>query len=301
LTWADETSADEAQIAKLIEQLGSPTFEEREAALKSLRQLGQKVLGPLAEARNHKSPEVRSRAAMLLRQLDLVPLQTAFVAFARQPDEKLSLEEGMWLISRIVNRSAQRALMEKQLDALANSVRKKLGPDVVPRTIAPERLVAVLCEVVFEDEKFDGNEADYHNPDNSSLERVLQTKKGLPILLSHLVVAVGRRLEVPIVGLPTPGRYIVKYDGQQAPPGFAKKDIYFDPYGHGRVLTEEIREQLFPGIVLERIKPQSARDDLIRMLHNIESHLFGRDETDKAYLAVEFRIALQEQAPANKE
>lgn len=298
---ADEPPAPDAtQITKLIEQLGAPGFQNREDALKALRQIGQTAHEQLHEARNHKSAEVRSRVAILLRHLDVLPMKDAFQAFAKQPDDKLNLEEGMWLISRIVNRNAQRQPMERQLDALANAVRKKLGEGISPKTVDPERLVTVIRQVLFEDEKFGGNDEDYSNPDNSSLERVLQTKKGLPILLSHVVITVARRLDVPIVGLPTPGRYIVKYDSRKTPPGFSRKDIFIDPYGQGRVLSYDDRQDLF-GSSVDHIAPQSARDDLLRMLNNIETHLFGRDETDKAYLAVEFRLALQEHAPASKE
>ena len=296
---ADDADAanDPERIEKLIEQLGADAFDSREEAVNALRTIGDPARAQLLDARNHKSAEVRSRAAALVRQLDVVPLVEAFQKFAAQPDEKLDLEEGMWLISRILNKDAQRVSMAKRLDALADSVRKKLGDGVAPNSVSPERLVAVLREVLFTDEKFGGNFDDYQNPANSSLEKVLQTKKGLPIVVSHVAVAVGRRLDVPIVGLPTNGRYIVKYDGRKAP-GSPANDIYFDPFDDGKVLTREDRAALFPGTDPDRmVGAQSPRQDLIRMLNNMESHLFHRDEIDRAYQAVEFRVALQQNAP----
>ena len=244
---ADDTAGpdDSARIAKLIEQLGSDAFGEREAAVNALRKIGVAAREHLLDARHHKSAEVRSRAAALVRQQDVFPLVEAFQAFAQQPEEKLDLEEGMWLISRILNKDVQRVPLAKQLDALADAVRKKLGRDVVPKSVEPERLVNVLREVLFTDEKFGGNVDDYQNPSNSSLEKVLQTKRGLPIVVSHLVIAVGRRLDVPIVGVPTGGRYIVKYDGRKGP-GAPRQDIYFDPFDNGKLLTREDRAAMFP-------------------------------------------------------
>ncbi len=296
---ADDTAApdDSARIAKLIEQLDSDAFQEREAAVNALRKTGTAARDHLLDARNHKSPEVRSRAAALVRQLDVRPLVEAFQAFAQQPEEKLDLEEGMWLIARILNKDVQRVPLAKQLDALADAVRKKLGRDVVPKSVEPERLVNVLREVLFTDEKFGGNVDDYQNPVNSSLEKVLQTKRGLPIVVSHLVIAVGRRLDVPIVGVPTGGRYIVKYDSRKGP-GAPRDDIYLDPFDNGKVLSREDRAAMFPGFDPDRmVEPQSRRLDLIRMLNNLESHLFSRDETDRAYQAVQFRAALEQYAP----
>ena len=285
---------ESARISKLVQQLGSALFDEREAAATELRQMGQAAFPQLTIALNHKSVEVRSRAAAILRPQLRIPLQAAIQKFAEQPEEKLELEEGMWLISRILNPQVDRASLTRQLDELAKAVRKKLG-NADPKSIDPQRTVAALREVLFDDEKFGGNFTDYTNPENSSLEKVLASRKGLPILVSHVVIAVARRLDVPIVGLPTSGRYIVKYDGQRAPAGFPKEDIVFDPYDNGKVLSREDRMELFPGADPDNLtKPATRRETLIRMLNNLESHLFQRDETDMAYVALEFRVALQD-------
>ena len=292
---ADDQAADlhAPAISNLIEQLGSAFFEEREAAAKELRVLGKQAMPLLQEARNHKSAEIRSRVAALLRQ-QVLPLAEVIQAFAKQRDDDLNLEEGMWLIARILNPDVPQTTLTRQLDQLAAAVRKKLG-DVEPKSVAPDRMVAVLREVLFDQEKFGGNFDDYQNPANSSLEKVLETKQGLPILVSHVVVAVGRRLELPIVGVPTAGRYIVKYDGKRAAPGLPTQDIFLDPFNNGKVLTRTDRMESFPDHDPDRmVEPQSSRRDLIRMLNNLESHLFNRDEITKAYQAVEFRVALEE-------
>lgn len=294
-TRADElgTDLDSPAISKLIEQLGSAFFEEREVAAKELRRLGKQAIPLLQEARTHKSAEIRSRVAALLRQQALT-LREAIQAFAKQRDEDLKLEEGMWLIARILNPDVQQATLTRQLDQLADSVRKKLGKEE-PKTVAPDRMVTVLREVLFDQEKFGGNFDDYQNPANSSLEKVLETKQGLPILVSHVVIAVGRRLDLPIVGVPTAGRYIVKYDGKRAAPSFPNQDIFLDPFNNGKILTRLDRMESFPDHDPDRmVDAQSPRRDLIRMLNNMESHLFNRDEITKAYQAVEFRVALEQ-------
>jgi len=296
---SESSPPQQRRIGQLIEQLGSESFKERESAVAELRALGDAARGELLEARHHKSAEVRSRASALIRQLDVVPLLDAFQAFARQPDEKLDLEEGMWLISRILNKDVQRLHLARQLDQLADAVRQKLGRQTDPKSVDPEILVETLRETLFTDAEFNGNINDYNNPANSSLEHVLKLKRGLPILLSHVVIAVGKRLDVPIVGVPTSGRYIIKYDGKRAPAGFSQADIFIDPFNGGKVLSREDRMDLFPTSDPDKlVEPQSRRKDLIRMLNNLESHLFNRDEVDGGYQAVQFRQALEAQAPA---
>ncbi|MBC8113898.1 MAG: hypothetical protein H7062_05950, partial [Candidatus Saccharimonas sp.] len=190
--------------------------------------------------------------------------------------------------------------LSKPLDALAAKVRERLGKDIVPKTADPKLLIAALRGVLFDDEKFTGNFNDYGNPDNSSLARVLATRKGLPITVSHVVVAVGERLEVPLVGVPTPNRYIVKYEGRRAPVGFPREDIFLNPFDDGKVLSRVDREQMFPGLDPDGLpEPSTKRLVLIRMLNNLETHLFNRDEIDRAYQALAFRQLLEQHAPNN--
>lgn len=293
-----ETSPSREEIVLLIERLGAPEFGEREAAMKHLINLGAAAREELARAKSNESAEVRSRAAAILKLIDKPPSIEELKALATQPDEKLDLEQGMWLISRIVDSGAKREELTKPLDALAAKVRERIGKDVTPKTADPKLVIAALRSVLFDDEKFAGNVDDYSNPDNSSLARVLATRKGLPIALSHVVVAVGERLEIPLVGVPTPGRYIVKYEGRRAPTGFPRDDIFLNPFEGGAILSRVDREQMFPGLDPDRLaETTSMRLVLIRMLNNLETHLFNRDEIDRAYQALAFRQLLEQHGP----
>ena len=299
---ADESAEIEKpspdEIARLIERLGASEFEERESATRRLLNLGAAVREELVRAKNSESAEVRLRAAALLKLIDKPPAIEELKALASQPDDKLDLEQGMWLIARIVDPGVRREELTKPLDALAAKVRERLGKDIAPKTADPKLVVAALRSVLFDDEKFTGNVDDYGNPDNSSLARVLATRKGLPITLSHVVVGVGERLEIPLVGVPTSGRYIVKYEGRRAPTGFPRDDIFLNPFDEGRILSRVDREQMFPGFDPDGLpEPSTKRLVLVRMLNNLESHLFNRDEIDRAYQALAFRQLLEQHAP----
>jgi WD40 repeat protein len=63
--------ADAAAIARLIDQLGSAKFKEREAAMKALADLGELAWDALAQAAaNHAELEIRLRAQKLLSTLE---------------------------------------------------------------------------------------------------------------------------------------------------------------------------------------------------------------------------------------
>jgi regulator of sirC expression with transglutaminase-like and TPR domain len=194
----------------------------------------------------------------------------------------------MWLIARILNPEVKKQDLSRQLDALADRVRKQLGKGVEPANADPQVVVAALRQVLNVEQGFTGNMEDYNHPDNSSLERVLATKKGLPILLSHVAIAASRRLGVPIVGVPASGRYIIKYDGSQAPAGFAKDDIYLNPFEDFKILTREDRARAFPIHDPDTmVPPDTAREALTRMLRNLIPDLENRGETAKLRQAQE--------------
>ena len=263
-----------AQIDRLIGQLDADTFDVRERASRDLAEIGWPALAALRKARQHASAEVRFRAKALVEALTVGVRRREFAQFCCLPDDKLDLEHGMWLIARILDPQVNQRDQTRQLDEIAARVRQRLGKGVEPATEDPQKVVAAVRQVLFVDDGFTGNVADYNHPDNSSLPRVLATKKGLPILLSHLTMAVARRLRVPIVGVPAPGRYLVKYDGAQAPAGFPQDDIFFTPFEAGRLLTEAERPAA--------VAAYTNREELTRMLRNLVSALDTREGmTDK--------------------
>jgi hypothetical protein len=64
-----EPAPDDKAIARLIEQLGSDTFEDREAAQKALDAIGAPALKALQEASKAGDAEVRKRAAALAERI----------------------------------------------------------------------------------------------------------------------------------------------------------------------------------------------------------------------------------------
>jgi uncharacterized protein (TIGR03067 family) len=87
--WAEPPATTE--VGRLIKQLGSEKFSEREAAAKRLEEIGEAALGPLrAAAAQRDDPEVRLRAMRLL-----VVIEGRLVALDRRRDyERL---RGTWV------------------------------------------------------------------------------------------------------------------------------------------------------------------------------------------------------------
>lgn len=270
------------KIGHLIEQLDADEYAIREAASQQLTELGNAAKPAVEAAQKHPSAEVRYRIAVIQERMKIEPLRRLrqeLAEFAARPDAELDVEQGMFLLSRILDEQVKKEDLARQLDEIALKVRGQLGKDTNPAKADPKLAVDALRHVLFTDCGFRGNEEDYTNPNNCSLAKILETKKGRPVFISHLMIAVARRLEIPIVGLPVTGMYIVKYDGSRAPAGFPKEDIFIHPYERGRILTREDRQKDYPGYDPDiMVAPGTSREVIERMLNNASNTLASRDQ-----------------------
>jgi regulator of sirC expression with transglutaminase-like and TPR domain len=181
------------------------------------------------------------------------------------------------------------------LDALAAHVMVEVeahGEEDCGPLARLEALRHVLSEV----EGFRGNDDDYGAPDNSFLDCVLATKKGLPISLSVVYLEVARRADIPLFGVPFPGHFLVACESRG-------RALVLDPFHGGQILTEAGCEQL-----LERVAPQLKFDrkmlepapvELIafRMLSNLRRTYLERDEPEACLRVVDLLLLLAPDHP----
>jgi hypothetical protein len=132
---------------------------------------------------------------------------------------------------------------------------------------------------------FVGNRAEYYDPENSLLTRVLDRHAGIPISLSVIMMEVGRRLGVPghfLVGLvPTNGEI---------------PEVFADPFHEGRILTAVQCEELFhqlagvhqtflPGF-LAPVHPMAIVE---RMLNNLKVVYVARSDNSALHKIMTLR------------
>jgi len=290
-------------VAAWMRDLDDDRFAVRQRAERRLLDLGAAALPRLQAARGGDSAEARRRAERICQTIKRRGVLRDFRRLSEQTDREIDLEQGMWLIGRVIDPACDRAACDRRLDELAARVRARLSGDLPPRLADPRDVVAAVRQVLFVEEGFTGNVADYQNPGNSSLAQVLETRRGLPILLSHVVVAVGKRLDVPLVGIPIPKRYMLKYDGRRAPPGYPQDDIIVNAFDSGRVLTRTELERVAVelGVVLDYeryLRPDGRRAALDRMLKNLIEDLEFSGCLEEAQLAEECQSLLDYDAAA---
>lgn len=158
-----------------------------------------------------------------------------------------------------------------QLDSYANSV----------EATTPHELMIAL----FGSGEFSGNIGNYYDPHNSLLPSVLQHRRGNPITLSTLAMAVGRRLEIPLDGISMPGHFLLSSPGARG--------VWFDPFHAGAIRHQDDINEFFhqlhgdaATLMPEHLQTVGPAAILGRMLNNLRfiySHL--KSSADLAWVA----------------
>lgn len=151
-----------------------------------------------------------------------------FAELVRGPSEVLeaSLDEACLLIATHARPDLDVEAYRSRLDDLAAACEAPLLAEVT------RHLYAV--------EGFRGNDDDYYDPRNSYLDQVIDRRVGIPITLAVVLLEVGRRLGIPLVGVGMPGHFLVRLEGEPA--------VYLDPFDGGRLLGWSDCEALFRGV-----------------------------------------------------
>lgn len=180
-----------------------------------------------------------------------------------------------------------------RLDALADGFRTS------GRTLTGDPLHdgRALASYLSEDQGFVGDAETYHDPRNGLLSSVLDRKRGLPITLSILYVAIGRRLRLPVYPIALPGHVCAGIGGGERP-------VVLDPFHRGVTLDEgqlaERVEALTGGELAFRrqmLRPAETTSLIRRVLNNLTRDFAAMHQYAQALWSVEVKLALPNSVP----
>jgi regulator of sirC expression with transglutaminase-like and TPR domain len=199
-----------------------------------------------------------------------VPTPLGYFAALVRDDEGLPLLEAAASIAQDEYPDLDVQQVLGDVDQLLARARRRCG-DVTD----PLQRLRVLNQFFFRDMGFGGNVNNYYDPDNSYLNVVLRTRRGIPITLAVLWLELAQGLGLKARGINFPGHFMVKVnlpDGQAV----------IDPFTGQSLSREDLSERLEPykrrhglvddfdvpvGLYLQAATP---RDILARMLRNLK-------------------------------
>ena len=161
----------------------------------------------------------------------------------------------------------------------------------------PRSALDRLRGFLFEEAGFRGNADDYYDPRNSCLNDVLDRQLGIPITLSLLVMEVGRRVGLEILGIGLPGHFCV---GARV----GDELMLLDPFGGGRRLARDEAEAIASRAVGRQVEltdahftPTTKAQIVVRMLRNLQGIYARREDWEKALAVIDRLLVLEADAP----
>ncbi len=182
------------------------------------------------------------------------------------------------------------------VDQLLARLKRRLPADAP----ALQRL-RLLNQFFFHDLSFGGNVNDYYDPDNSYLNAVLRTRRGIPITLAVLWLELAAGLGLNARGVAFPGHFMVKVN-------LPKGQVVIDPISGQSLSREELAERLEPfrqrgslsddfevpiGLYLKSSPP---RDIITRMLRNLKDIHKSQEDLPRLIAVLDRLIVLQPDA-----
>jgi regulator of sirC expression with transglutaminase-like and TPR domain len=252
---------DVTRVKSLIYLLDDEDDSIYSSAKDHLLQSGEEVLPVLESYLQSDDSLMQRRLREIFDAISLNAFKEQLRRYCEKHKDDLDLEEGAFLIAKHAFPSVDMRVYSDLLNFFAAELQPRLDPSE-----QPEELVLKIGGYFSREKGFSGNESDYYNTDNHYINKVIETKRGVPIALSVIYMLVLRRLNFPVEGVGMPGHFIVKYN-------FGKKSLLADPFNSGKILSiDDCKKNLSKlGYIFktEYLEPVTNRQILERMLRNL--------------------------------
>ena len=210
------------------------------------------------------------------------------------PESDWSLSEAALLVAQQLQPELDRQQYRRKLEDMVATlaVRVDLASTVQAK-------LAQLNRYFYDELGFIGNAADYYNPENSYLNKVLDYHRGIPITLSLLYMKLADAIGLDVMGVNFPGRFLVAMIIDDD-----RKII--DPYDQGKLLDragllallKSAGADKHPGDGLDSyLVPTTNRIFLVRLLRNLKNIFIEQQNVESGMIVIEMILSLLPESP----
>lgn len=111
--------------------------------------------------------------------------------------------------------------------------------------LTPLEKTYIFNQILFEVHGFSGNKKDFHAPQNSYINNVLDTKKGNPLSLSIIYSYLAQELDIPIKGVNLPSHFVLAFEDTNQIMKIANPEednfgilFYINPFSKGSIFNK---------------------------------------------------------------
>lgn len=188
------SKSNKREIESLIYLLEDPDPEVQTGVKQRFRELGEHAVPLLDQFRAESVKD--SEKETINNIIYNITAGTVIEEFAEIIEsgvhDRKQLEGALFTLCKFGNPTLRVREYKKKLDNLT----AQIGSDIAYTPSINEKM-QILLQYIFRDLRFRGDSSDYHNTDNAYLDRVIDRRKGLPIMLSCVVMFIARRLDLP--------------------------------------------------------------------------------------------------------
>ena len=187
---------------------------------------------------------------------------------------------------------------EEKIRSKINQIKQDVWIELNDDLTAFEK-IKVLNHIIFNLHEYKGDRKDYHNPKNSFINRVLDSKKGSPLSIGILYAVIAQGLDIPVYGVNLPHHFILAYEDEFlanfAPEEMATPGIlfYVNTFSGGAVFGKQDVLDFLKQIEIEPkeefFKPCSNIAIVKRMITNI---CYSYEKVNKPEKEAHFRELL---------
>lgn len=216
---------------------------------------------------------MQKRIEGIIHTIQFKALQNALKYWAE--NEQDDLFKGCSIIARYQYPDLDENKLRKQLHQIKQDVWLELHDDLT----ALEK-VKIINHILFEVHQFGGNITNYHAPQNSFINVVLETKKGNPVMLSIIYTLICKELNIPVYGVNLPQHFVLAYVNDMTnlfdPSHKTLSDnilFYINPFSKGLIFNQADIDSFIKQLKIEPetkyYLPCSNLDIIKRILNNL--------------------------------
>lgn len=140
----------------------------------------------------------------------------------------------------LVSRYQYPDLDEDEIRRQIELIKKDIWLELNPNLTAFEK-IRVINHIIFDVHGFTGNTSNYHAPQNSYINNVIESKRGNQLLISILYSCIAQGLNIPVYGVNLPEHFILAYLDE-----YTKREnqdeeepilFYINPFSRGAVFS----------------------------------------------------------------
>lgn len=264
---------NQSEITALIDLLDDPDQDIFNNIRDRLMSYGEEIIPELESAWEASFNNlVQTRIEEIIHIIQFSNVRDKLAAWAKT--ENPNLMEGAILVAKYQYPDLDEERVTNKIEVIKRDIWLELNPNLT----ALEK-VRVINHIIFEIHGFAGNTANFHAPQNSYLNNVLETKKGNPLSLSILYSVIAQSLALPIYGVNLPEHFILCYKDEHEDDSTEEHPygvlFYINTFSKGSVFGKREIDTFLRQINAEPLdkyySPCTNVDIVRRMLNNLIS------------------------------